>query len=87
MNEAPLATWIVASSPSGTCCRRGRRHQDVADLLRRLAKLRLQAHDEVEQLLALHDLRGGDAAHRRLDQAVDVVGVEAIAGELGPVDA
>ena len=45
---------------------RGRAHQQVADLLRTLAELRLHAHHQVEELFALHHLCGRLAAHRRL---------------------
>jgi hypothetical protein len=32
-------------------------HQQVSDLIRAAAKLRLHAHHQIEQLLALNDLR------------------------------
>ena len=70
MNDAPFATWMSATSRSGTCCPSGVATQDVADLLRRLAILRLQPHDEIERALALHDLRRRRAADRGLDQPV-----------------
>ena len=59
-----------------------RREQDVADLLRRRAVLRLQAHDEIERALALHDLRCRRAADRRFDQAIHRVGAQAVARQL-----
>ena len=65
----------------------GRRHQDVADLLRVVAVLLLEAHDEIELLLALHHLGGDVPADGGLDQGVDVGDVETVAGDLGAVDA
>ena len=60
--------------------------EDVADLLRRLAEPGLQPDHQVEELLALHHLGRGDAADRRLDQAVDVGDVEAVARDPGAID-
>ena len=68
MNDAPLTSRMSASSLSGTCWPPGVAIEDVADRLGRLAEPRLQAHDEVEELLALNDLRGRAAADRRLDE-------------------
>ena len=63
-----------------------RRHQDIADLFGRAAVLRRQADDEVELLFLLHDLCGDVAADRRLDDAVDVVDIEAVARDGVAVD-
>ena len=86
MNDAPLFTPMVASSRSGTCAPAGVGDEDVADLLRRLAILRLEPNDEIERALTLHDLRGRGAAHGRFDQAVHVGDVDAIARDLVAID-
>ena len=70
MNDAPFAIEIVATSSERDLAAVRRGDEDVADLLGRAAKLRLEAHDEVEQLLALHHLRGGSAADRGLDESL-----------------
>ena len=44
---------------------RGRRHQQVADLTGAGAELRVRAHHQVEELLALDNLRRGLAADGR----------------------
>ena len=82
MNDAPPASRISASALSGICCPAGRAHQQVADLLRVLAELRLHAHHEVEELFALHHLRGRLAAHRRLHNRFHVGHVDAVARDL-----
>jgi len=41
-------------------------HQQVANLLRAFAKLRLHPHHQVEELFSLHNLRGRLPAHCRL---------------------
>ena len=46
------------------------------------AELRLHAHDEVEKLFTLNDLRGGLAAHRRLHHRFHVGDVDPVAGDL-----
>ena len=58
----------------------------LRDLLRRLAILRLQPHDEIERALALHDLRRRRAADGGFDQAVHRVGAEAVARHLRAID-
>ena len=68
MNDAPLATLIVGELAERHLRAGRRRHEDVADLLGRLAELRLQPHHEIEQLLALHDLGRRRAADGGLDQ-------------------
>ena len=55
------------------------RHQQIADGVLARAVLRLHAHHQVEQLLALDDLRGRLSAHRGLDHALDVGDVDAVA--------
>ena len=57
----------------------GRRHQQVADLLRARAIFGLHAHDQVKQPLALNDLRRGLSAYAGLDDALDVGHVDAVA--------
>ena len=65
----------------------GRRaDEQIADLLRVLAELRLHAHDEIEQLFALNHLRGGLAAHRRLHDGFHVGDVDAVARDLVAID-
>ena len=64
--------------------RRGDEH--VADGLRVVAELLFQAHHEIELLFALHHLRRGGPANGRLDQAVDVGDVQAVAGDFGAVN-
>ena len=76
MNEAPLTTWMSASSFSGICWPPGVATRMLPISSGVSPELRLEAHDEVEELLALHDLRRGGAADRRLDQAVDVGDVQ-----------
>ena len=58
----------------------------LPDFLRVVAELLFQAHHQVELLFALHHLRRGRPADGRLDQAVDVGDVQAVAGDLGAVD-
>ena len=64
----------------------GRGHQDVADLLGRIAELFIETDNQVELLFLLDHLSGHVAAHRGLDQAVDVGHVQAVAGDLGAID-
>lgn len=47
-----------------------------------LEELRLHAHHEVEELLALNHLRGGLATHRRPDHRFHVRHIDAVAGDL-----
>ena len=64
----------------------GRGHRDVADFLRIVAVLLLEPDDEIELLFALHDFGGDIAADGGRDQAIDVVDVQTVAGDLGAVD-
>ena len=86
MNDAPLLTLMAASSRNGTWLPDGvaTRMLPMASGVSR--KLRRQAHHEVEQLLALHDLRGGTAADGRFDDAVDRLGAEAVPRDLRAID-
>ena len=86
MNAAPFATSHVGHFAQRNLLAVRRREQDVADLLRRRAILRLQAHDEIERALALHDLRRRRAADRGLDQAVDRVGAQPVPRHLRAID-
>src|SRR5579862_5506736 len=60
----------------------GRAHQQIGDLLRVLSELRLHAHYEIEELLALNHLRRCLAAHRRLDHAFHIRHIYAVTGDL-----
>ena len=51
-----------------------------------VAVLLVEAHDEVELLFLLHHLRRHIPADGGLDQAVDVIDVQAVAGDAGAVD-
>ena len=86
MNAAPFATCDVGDLAQRNLLAVGRREQDVADLLRRSAILRLQTHDEIERALALHDLRRRRAADRGFDQAVHRVGAQPVPRELRAID-
>ena len=86
MNAAPLAICDVGDFAQRNLLAVGRGEQDVADLLRRRAILRLQPDDEIERSLALHDLRRRLAADRRLDQPVDRVGAQPVPRHLAAVD-
>ena len=64
----------------------GRRaHQQIADLLRALPELRLHAHHQVEELFALHYLRGRLPAYRRLHHRLHVSHVDPVARDLPAV--
>ena len=63
-----------------------RSHQQIANLLRATAELRLHAHDKIEQLFALHDLRRGLPTDGRLDHGFDVGDIDAVARDLLAVD-
>ena len=77
---------MSASSFSGICWPPGVATEDIADRHRIVAILPLQPDDEVELLFLLHDLGGDIAADRGLDQRVDVVDVDPVAGDLGAID-
>ena len=62
------------------------RDQDVADGNGIVAVLALEADDEVELLFLLDDRGCNVAADRGLDQAVDVVDIDAVAGDLAAID-
>ena len=86
MNDAPFADRDVGELLQRDLLAAGRGDEDVADRSGSSRYLRLEPDDEVELLLLLHDLGRGVAADRGLDQAVDVVDVDAVAGDLGAVD-
>ena len=86
MNDAPLASWMFASSLKRNLLAGGRADEQVADLLGVLAELRLHADDEVEQLLALNDLGGRLAADGGLNDRFDVGDVDAVARDLVAID-
>ena len=60
----------------------GRAHQQIGDLLRVLSELRLHAHHEIEELLALNHLRRRLPAHRRLNHAFHVRHIYAVTRDL-----
>ena len=60
----------------------GRAHQQVADLVRAAAELRLHAHHQVEELFALDHLGGRLAAHGGLDHGFHVGDIDAVARDL-----
>src|SRR6185437_8609006 len=60
--------------------------EDAADLLRVLAILRLEAHDEVVEALALLHLRGDAPADRRLNEGIDIAGVDTVSRDPGAID-
>ena len=64
--------------------RRGDRN--VRDLLRRVPVLFLEAHDEIELLFLLHHFCRNISPDGGLDQGVDVVDIETVAGNLGAID-
>ena len=59
--------------------------QEALDYLHILAKGLLQTNDQVEFTLALNHLSSHLAAHRRLNQRVDVADVEPVVGDLPAV--
>src|SRR5579862_147850 len=63
----------------------GRAYQQIGDLLRVLSELRLHAHYEIEELLALNHLRRCLAAHRRLNHAFHVRHIYAVTRDLLPI--
>ena len=86
MNDAPLLDADRRELAQRNLRTRRRGDEDVADLLGSLAELRLESHDEIEGALALHDLRGGAAADRGLDEPVHVGDVHAVARDLVAID-
>ncbi len=58
MNDAPLPWRMSASWLSGICWPSGVPTSRLPISLRAAAELRLHAHDEIEELLALNDLGG-----------------------------
>ena len=81
MNEAPLPSWMSASSLSGICWPVGVPTSRFADLLGVLAELRLHAYDEVKKLFALDHLRGGLSPDGGLHDGFNVRHVHAVAGD------
>ena len=79
-----MVTWMSANSLRGICWPPGRRHRDIADLVGIVAVALLQANDEIELLFLLHHLGGDIAANRRGDQVIDVIDIQAIAGDGRP---
>src|SRR5512144_2351594 len=63
-----------------------RRHEHVADSDRVVAILALEPDDEVELLILLDHLRRDVAPDRGLDEAVDVVDVDPVPGDLAAID-
>ena len=63
-----------------------RAHQQIADVVRAAAELRLHAHHQVEEFFSLNDLRGGLSAHGRLHHGLHVGHIDAVAGDFVAVD-
>ena len=59
-----------------------RADQQIADLVGAAAELRLHADDQIEQLFALNDLRGGLSADGGRDHGFHVGDVDSVAGDL-----
>ena len=85
MSDAPPDSRISASALSGICCPAGVPTSRLPISLRALAELRLHAHHQVEELFALHHLRGRLPAHRRLHNRFHVGHVDAVARNLGAI--
>src|SRR5581483_1230864 len=64
----------------------GRTDQQITDLLRAAAELRLHAHHQVKKFLALDHLRGCLAAHRRLNHRLHVRHIDSVARDLFAID-
>ena len=86
MNEAPLVDLDVGKFLERNLLAARCRHHDVADLLGIVPVLMFQPDDKIEFLFPLHHLGGDVAAYGGFDHAVDVADIQAIAGDLGPVD-
>ena len=82
INEGRAVSFAyIGKFTEGNLLAGGRADQQVGDLLRVLAELRLHAHDEVEQFFALNHLRGGLSAHGRLHHRFHVGNIDAVAGD------
>ena len=62
MKDAPFPWRDVGELAEGNLLAVGRADEQIADLMGAAAELRLHADDEIEQLLALNDLRDGLSA-------------------------
>ena len=82
MNDAPLRFVDIRQFAQRNLLAGGRADEQIADLLRVLAELRLHAHDEVEELFALDHLRGRLPADGRLDHGFHVRHIDAVARDL-----
>ena len=78
MNAAPVEIANGRQIADRDLLARRRGDQNVADRLRRLAELGLQPHDQIEQFLALNDLRRRLPAHGGFNEAIHV-------GDIDPV--
>ena len=85
MNDAPLLTWMSANWLSGRCWPSGVAIRMFLIASMFCAERLLQADDEIEGPLALDHLRRRRAAHRGLDQRVDVADVQAVPRDLRAV--
>src|SRR5262249_7830213 len=66
--------------PAGGC------NENIADFVRVVAVLLIEAHDQIELLLSLFNLRRHVPTNGRLNERVDIGDVDAVARDLGTVD-
>ncbi len=83
MSDAPVL--YVREFRERNLLSRGSRNEKIANLPRARAELRLHAHDQVEELLALNHLRGRLPADGRLHHRFDVGDVNSVARDLRAV--
>ncbi len=81
MKDAPLASLIVASCESGTCCPVGVGTRQIRDFRGVRAVLRLHADDEIEQFFALDHLGGGLASNGGLHHGLNIGNIDSVAGD------
>ena len=86
MNAAPLRDRDRRQLAHRDLLAAGSRDEDVADRLGVSRYCGCEPHNEIEQLLALDDLRRRRPADRGLDQRVDVRDIDAVPGDLLAVD-
>ena len=77
---------MSASSFKGICCPAGVATRMLPICHGIVAILPLQPNDEIKLFFLLDDLCGDIAADRGLDQAVNVVDVDSVASNRGPID-
>jgi len=86
MNEAPLETWMSREFLERNLLAGGSGNENIPYLLRVVAVLAFQTHNEIKLLLFLHHLGGHAAPDGRLNQGIDVLNVQSVAGNSGAVD-